>query len=134
MVTGSPTSWLHTGGELIRIQLEKKHKCMADEQFYQTNNKWDITKTRGKKERKIPPPPPPPPLSPSPPTPTTTTTTTTKPTNKTNATPKTATTTITTHYNPPQTKKQTLNKQREGRKQLVCVFYAQSGLYHQGSV
>ena len=46
MVMGSPTSLLLTGGELIYIQLKKKHKCMADEQIHQANNKGDITKNQ----------------------------------------------------------------------------------------
>ena len=54
MVMGSPTSLLLTltGGELIYIQLKKKHKCMADEQTDQASNKRDITKNKTKQTNK----------------------------------------------------------------------------------
>ena len=48
MVMGSPTSWRLTGGELIYIRLKKEKKSMADEQFDQTNNEWDVTKNKNK--------------------------------------------------------------------------------------
>ena len=45
---GSPTNWRLTGCELIYMR--KGKKSMEDEQFYQTNNEWDITKQKNKKE------------------------------------------------------------------------------------
>ena len=38
--------------ELIYIQLKKTHKCIADEQFYQANTKWDITKHREERKKR----------------------------------------------------------------------------------
>ena len=49
---GSSTSFLLIGGKLIYIQLGRRKKSMADEQFHQANNKWDIPKTQEEKKKK----------------------------------------------------------------------------------
>ena len=52
MIMGSSTCLFLIGGELIYIQLKNNNKCMADDQFYQANNKQKKTKRKQTKQNK----------------------------------------------------------------------------------